>query len=199
MDKIQSVKRSKVGLAKASTVVATVAIVVAAGVFFASVPALALTGFTANNVSVDTDDGELSELTIAPSGTVSWSGLDSEAKNLHILINVHNDTTNVYAADQIIAVNGTTNSVDFAFDQINLLDEADTNTLTGANYFETDQFSAADGTSKETTLDVQVGVYIHDSDGVIENITEWTSFVVTVTNNEGVLTASGTVNTGGSD
>lgn len=199
MEKIQSVKRSKVALAKASTVVAAVALVVAAGVFIASVPALALTGFTANDVSVDTDDGELSELTIAPSGTVSWSGLDSEAEKLHIQINVHNDTTNVYAADQITAVNGTTNSVDFAFDEINLLDEADTKNATSANYLETDQFSAADGTSKETTLEVQVNVYILDSDSVIENITEWTSFVVTVTNNEGVLTASGTVNTGGSD
>lgn len=188
---------SIVSAAKLSIVVSLAIVVVVASIYWTSGSALAVTGFTANDVSITTDDGELSALTVAPEGTVDWSGLNGEADTVVVRVQVSNGSTTVTTHSEHLSVAGTSGSTTFSVDPVNTLNETET---WGNTAFDTEQFSAADGSSKTTSLTVQISVVVLDSENnVLETVTEETTFDVIVTNEATALSTSGTVNTGASD
>lgn len=177
-------------------VVGAVLIMVVAGLSWTAMPAVALTGFTANDISITTDDGELSELTVAPSGQVTWSGLEAEADTVSIRTTVFNDTTNIWTHDPIIDVTGTSGTLTFENAPVNVFNETETR----HGSFSPADYTAADGSTASYSFDVWVQVYILDADNnVLANTKEVVTFDVTITNNETVVETSGTVDTTASD
>lgn len=157
-------------------------------------PALAASGMTADDVSIENDDGSVSELTINPEPTVEWSGLDESADRIFIeyLAGLSGEDRDVVGSRTDDSINGTSGSITFErlSDPYDILEQTS---------LSSSDFEAEDGTAKETDVDLDIYITLsNDSGGEIIGTNETVTFTVIVNNLESSVTVSGSFNTDGS-
>lgn len=144
------------------------------GTAFLTAPASASTSFSANDVAVTSHNGQLRELTIAPSGSVSFEGLESEANGISVVVDARlPDGTWSQVATKDISASGVTGTVSY--------DVAETSLLNSGPFTKND-FRPADGTTADTTVEVRVSAVVHESSGEDVTATGSDTFTVSVTN-----------------
>ena len=144
---------------------------------FAPVAALE---FTANDVTISSDDGQIKSVTISPKGTFSWSGLDEDVQfdgddqivyEIYVKLN-DGDWGLLYSAVQDkyenIEDKGTTGYDKFVFKNIELKKP----NVIAYWQMETDE----DGTEKVSKISVKIVATLRTSD-VIDGVTKWRDLV----------------------
>jgi len=142
-------------------------------------PAAALK-FTANDVTISSDDGKIKSVTISPKGTFSWEGVDENVNfdgddrivyNIYVKLN-DGDWGLLYSAVQMNYKNiedmGTTGYDNFVFKNIELKKP----NVIAYWQMEADE----DGTEKVSQISVKIEAILQTSD-VIEGVTEWRTLV----------------------
>lgn len=167
---------------------------------------------SANNIDISTDDGELTSLTIAPVGSVEWTGIDDEAYHMLSFLVISNDSTDNEETKSLVRTlhqdcsvtdydfcNTTTGNTSFAEDPYQLTNDSQLQDPDGS-VFNLSDFSAPEGETKNTTVYVTHTVRLEDSDrNTIESTTETTSFEVQVTNQASSVSVSLALNTDATD
>lgn len=190
--------------------------VVSAGVFAAG---FALLGFgpqaglavdvTADDISITTNDGEISEVGLNPTLAVGWQGFDEPVEQLVVQVKISDSDPagdeNVLGGSQFLncdveshpdcgetAGNAT---FDYGDETINILNKSRYTFRNNDTLFNASDFNASDGETETTTVYVEVQVRADKSDGSSKFYTKRLSFDVSVTNEESTLSAEGTLNT----
>ncbi|WP_137283475.1 hypothetical protein [Halorussus salinisoli] len=147
--------------------------------------------FDASDVTVESDDGSLRALTVAPAGTTSWSGLEAPARQVSIVMYAKLDTDLEYHRldSQRLGASGLHGETDYAFGTRNLL---------ATSAFSAGDFEpSGDGQTRTRTVRLRLVVTVTGTDG-----TELTSghsdatFEVSVENLPESADADGDANTG---
>ncbi|WP_210424137.1 hypothetical protein [Halorussus ruber] len=164
----------------------------------AGASALARTGradagatFAASDVTVRTHDGALGALTIAPAGTVSWSGLEEPAENAALVLYAKLDSALRYREldGQRLDAAGLHGETEFRFETRDLLD--------GRGFSPAD-FTPDDGERRTRTVRLRLGVTVFGADEtVLTSGYADATFDVTVENRPEETGADGRANTGG--
>jgi len=136
--------------------------------------------FTAKDVTISSDDGQIKSVTISPKGTFSWSGLDEDVQfdgddqivyNIYVKLN-DGDWGLLYSAVQSnyknIEDKGTTGYDNFVFQPIELKKP----NLIAYWQMEADE----DGTKKVSKISVKIEAKLQTSD-VIDGVTKWRDLV----------------------
>lgn len=182
-----------------------VALLAGGGMLYHSTePVVAATGLDASDVSVSSDDGTLTTLTVTPDVTVSWDGQDSPVEEVRatwkVETNGTSETTVGSTPYSITVSDPTTNgSVQHAFPEISLLSN-NSGALSESNFT-----ASTDGGTESTVVTLSMDVILKDSgDNTIDKVTEVlgpTDYTVTVNNTDtsttSSITSSGTANTDG--
>jgi hypothetical protein len=179
-----------------------VAIVAGSGAFlYSSGGTVRAAGLSANDVSVTSNDGELTTLTIAPDITVSWDGQETAVAEVHATWHVKTASTSetsIGSTPYSIEVSNPSKSgsVSRTFSEINLLSN-NGGALSGSNFD-----ASTDGGSNTTDVTLSMDVTLKDSgSNTIVSVTDVlgpTTYAVTVNNAESTVSSSGTANTSGS-
>lgn len=198
--------------------VVTVGVVTASFAFVAFGPGSASAmsvALTAENVSLTTDDGKVEAVTIDPTMTVAWNGLDEGAQSVVASYRVSKepslrgppvgDTTVDCTAEPTFDCGNTSQgdlTLSISEDTTGIA--VDAYDLTNTREFDASDFSAPEGETVTQTVYVTVEVAVVNTTYPYEafrsnyirskNVT--TSFDVTVTNREGELIVTGVLNTG---
>ncbi|KXA90227.1 hypothetical protein AKJ62_01430 [candidate division MSBL1 archaeon SCGC-AAA259D14] len=175
----------------------TLALLVAGiSVLGTSQPALAAS-LTASNVTVDSEDGTISEVTVAPSGTVTWNGFDTAPENATLTVCVSEGLANKNRTVRVQQVvvdiapenRGKSGSQGFSLDPLDITNSR------ALRWVESDFGCSTDGESKAVS-GVQVRLLV--TVGSVDAQTNTASFDVTVNNTAASASVSGTANTGAS-
>jgi len=177
----QSVPNSNSGSKRSHlALVAFVAVTVvfgSVGMLFMSAPASASTSFTANDVSATTANGMLTELTVAPNGTVSYSGLEQEPSGVTVTVEVKGGSASDWKeiSSKNHSATGFSGNVSYDFSETRLLQET---SMTPSD------FKSTDGNSGSTDVQVRVTAVVEDAgqNGDDVTTTSTDSFAVTVEN-----------------
>ncbi|SDX91311.1 hypothetical protein [Halopenitus persicus] len=180
----------------------TLALITGGGLLvYSSEPAVAATGLSADDVTVSSNDGELTSLTIAPDITVSWDGQETAVAEIQATWSVASSGTSestVGSTPYSISAPspGKSGSVDHTFPEISLLSN-NGGALSASNFAAT-----TDGGSTNTDVTLSMDVTLKDSSS--NTVTSATdvlgpkTYAVTVTNVESTVDSTGTAGTGGS-
>ncbi len=151
---------------------------------------------SASDVSLSSDDGTITGLTVAPSIDVTWSGLDSTPQSAVLTTTVTdpNDaqTTYTFSGQQFdISADTLSGSKTFNMNQQRLL---------GGTPFQAGDFeSTTDGATAERAVRVEVGVQVDLADGSsIGSTAGPAEYLVQTTNAAATVSSGGSANTGGS-
>jgi hypothetical protein len=179
-----------------------VAVVAGSGVFLYSPDGtVRAAGLTADDVTVTSNDGELTTLTIAPDVTVSWDGQEAAVAEVHATWKVKTQSTSettVGSTPYTIKVSdpSKSGSVDHTFNDINLL-STNGGSLSASNFE-----AASDGGSETTEVTISMDVTLKDADSnTIASKTDVlgpANYTVEVNNANSTVSSSGTANTSGS-
>lgn len=156
-------------------------------------PALA-TSFTAGPDTITTGDGTISDVTLDPSITLSWNGLDTEPKKADISLSVKSDQLNagyeVIYDEMGLSITGqnksTSGSQDFSnrFGQGSILDRH--------SGIQSSDFADDEGNGPtETTLTIEVEASVTNNSSVLASGSNTTPYTVTVTNRGASVDISG--------
>lgn len=167
---------------------------VAAGVYYTTEPAIAASGLTAEDVSVESAEGELQALTIAPTVTVQWenySGVQSVGVRFRANSPQSNGTV-IEWTQQDLDESQTSGEIQFDIETANMLSKND-GPLDGS------AFSAEEGEEATNDVTVMMDVRLVDADG--NTIVQQTpiievAYTIRVTNLESEISVSGELNTG---
>ncbi|WP_415087789.1 hypothetical protein [Natronomonas sp.] len=160
-----------------------------------SQPALAVEGLTAEDVTVDTVDGQLQRLTIAPTMTVAWSDYPaiSEVELQFRAEGPQSNGTVIEWSNQSPDNATSDGQVEFDFDPYPMLQK-------NGGPLDASSFEPAEGEERSAAVTVFVDLRLIDENGeVVEEgqpIKEVT-YTVAVTYAEGQVTVSGKLNTAG--
>lgn len=182
---------------KVMVLVVVLATVISVSVLlFGTRPALAVS-FSASNVTIDSEDGTITEVTVAPSGTVTWNGLDSVPESMNVELFISSDISN---KDVLVSVGTTTIAIAFenqskSGSQGFSLDKVDIISNTSLVWYKSNFESGTDGGSN-TVTGIRVKLEVEVNGKTTE--TEEATFDVTVNNLAGSVSVSGDANTGGS-
>lgn len=196
-----------VEISQLSAVVITAVVVTAVTVAIVGVgtqSAMAVSA-TASDITVSSNDGNLTAVTMEPELTVSWSNINSGVTSVSTTIDVSNggthwERTNTFPWDCEERSNfdcgETSYTVDQSIPKI-CIAGCDDFRPTGPGGFELSDFNADDGETTQTDVHVrlQVSIYTQDSRGVVKKTRFTETFTVTVENLEGEMSASATLNT----
>lgn len=156
-------------------IIAIVGITVGTVLTFAPVAAL---GFTANDVTISSDDGQIESATISPQGTFSWEGVDKDVFNsgdddriaysIYVKLNDAEDWGLLYSANQVnyknIEDKGTTGYDNFVFKDVELkLPKV-------IAYWQ--MAADEDGATQVSHISVKIDAELQTSD-VIDGVTKW--------------------------
>lgn len=193
-------------LARPLAVVA-VAVLVAIGLATVAAPGTLAASFTASDVAISTNDGQISSVTVQPDFDASWSNLDTGVDNVGYTIEVSDDGSNweslVIAtvdcsnpnADFSCGVTSGTETIYQGNVQYDLL--ADGDYQSGTSPFSASDFSASEGSTETTTVHLRITLSVDDSNGnLVKETTVTRTFDVTVTNTDGSISISGIMGTG---
>ena len=149
--------------------------------------------FAASDLTVRTDDGSLDSLTVAPAGTVSWSGLETPAGGVALTLSATYGGRPFRAlASQRLPAAGLHGETDYAFESRDLL---------GVEEFDASDFAAADGERVTETVRLRLAVTVVAADGETTLTTGRADarFDVTVENRPEEGAIDGRANTGATD
>ncbi|OYR54548.1 hypothetical protein DJ71_27285 [Halorubrum sp. E3] len=169
-----------------------------------SEPALAASGFTANDVNITTSDGKLNTLTINPDITIDWSDQGMPVATVEVTWKVSTSSTSKttigntpYSFD--VADPVTSGSFNQTISEISML--SNNGGALDASNFE----ATTDGGSNTTDVTISMDCTLKDSnDNIITSATDLlgpNTYSVTITNGTSSspsISGSGTANTGGS-
>ena len=173
----------------------------AAALTLGTEPAIAADGtLTAKDVDVNSNGGELTTLTVAPSVTVDWTGQESQVATVKMTWHAESvssplNSGSLTTVSQTVSTPTVEGSSSKTFDQLSLL-SANGGPLTASN-FAADTDGQSNSRDVKLTMDVTLldgnGNQLMTKDGVLT-----ATYTVTVTNESSTVTASGTANTSGS-
>jgi hypothetical protein len=192
----------------------------ALAVFVVSAASLALVGVgsqgalaasvAASDVSIETNDGNVTAVTVDPTLTVSWDALEKPVEQLLLQIKIsdrgddRND--NVLGGSQFLDCEidshpdcGETSgnvTFDYGDERIDLLNRSRYTFVDESTLFEASDFAAAEGETETTTVFVRITARADFADGSSKFFSEDLSFDVSVTNREGTLSIDGSLDTG---
>lgn len=150
------------------------------------------TTFTAEDVSVTGNAGQLQTLTIAPSGDVHYDGLEAEPSSAEVTVSTKLSSSSTWetVGTESVSTDGLEGTANFSFSEIDLLDETS---------MEKADFRAADDATEETDVDVKLEVILVGAGPDDENVTGSSSdtMTVSVTNEKAGVGAGGQANSGG--
>lgn len=153
---------------------------------------LAHTSFTANDVVVTGNSGQLQSLSIAPSGDVHYDGLEVEptAATITIEAKLASATSWETVDSTSISTTGLQGTANYSFASVDLL---------SATSMSRSDFAAADGSTSTTDVDVRVRVTLAGAgpDGSDVTASATDTLAVSVTNEPAGASAGGRANTGG--
>ncbi|WP_410767643.1 hypothetical protein [Haloferax sp. DFSO60] len=134
--------------------------------------ASAQTTLTATDETVVSHNGQLTSITVAPSGTVSYEGLEQTAANVTVTVEASLDGTSwSHVASKQVDASGLNGTVSYAFKPRSL--------LSGKDSFSKSAFrSKADGSSETTDVHIRVRSVVYESSG--KNVSTQSSTVFTV-------------------
>ena len=159
-------------------------------------PVIAQSGLTADNVTIENNDGSVSELTINPEPTVEWANLEEPADRVDVNYAVKlSDSSTVYniASQEDSSINGTNGTVTLSQFSTppNLLEESG---LSSEDFEDTEK----DGEPETTDVELKVSTNLRNNNGdIIINTYDTVTFTVSVNNLESSATVSGPMNTDG--
>jgi hypothetical protein len=144
--------------------------------------------FDADDVTVASDDGTLRSLSVAPSGTVSWSGLEEPAGSVTLALHAKlaRDREHVGLATQRLDAAGLHGETEYAFETMALFD---------FQGFSSGDFAARDGRTSATPVQLRFDITVNATDGTTLT-TDYAvrTFVVRVRNLAERTDVSGTAN-----
>lgn len=146
--------------------------------------------FTASDVSVTSDNGALTAVTVAPNGSVTYDGLENEPNEIQLAVQVNVDGTWETATTKTLSATGLQGSVSYDVSEVDLLSAT---SLSAGDFM-----AGADGGDAQTTVDVRVQatfVGVEDGGGDMAT-TAGDSFTVTVNNQPANGGVGGQANTG---
>jgi hypothetical protein len=166
----------------------------AAGVYYTTDPALAARGLTAEDVSVESADGVLQELTIAPTITVEWKNYPS-VSTVALKFRADGPQSNG------TVINWTPRDLDEPQSSGEIEFDLETTNMLSKNNepLDASSFRAEEGEEAENDVTVAMDLRLTDDEGnTIEERTPIleTTYTVRVTNLESEITVSGQLNTG---
>jgi hypothetical protein len=171
---------------------ALITVVVAAGllVVLATMtgPTSAHASFTADNISVTSNAGQLIDLKMSPEGDVHYDGLESSPSRIEIAVQVQGSGGNWETIDsKSVSATGLEGQVDYSFAQIDVLDHSS---------LSPGDFRAGDGASTTTDIDVRTSVVLVGSGSGGSNVTTSATDVltITITNQAAEARTGGTAN-----
>lgn len=154
--------------------------------------AVAHTSFTAEEVSLTTNSGRLTSLTVAPEGDVHYNGLEAEPSSVEIEVSARQSGTSTWepVTSKSISAAGLQGTVNYSIAEVSLL-TATSMTSSG--------FAAADGETESTDVDVQVEVTLGGAGpgGGDVTATSMDTLTVTVTNEAAGAGVGGRANSDG--
>lgn len=154
---------------------------------------MAHTTFTAGDVSVTTNSGRLTSLTVAPDGDVHYDGLESEPSSIELVVYARLNSSSTWenVISQSVAGSGLEGSVTYSFAEVDLLTET---SMTSAD------FSASDGETEETDVSVKVEATLVGAGPSGGNVTasSMDTMTISVTNQEAGAGVGGQANSDGS-
>jgi hypothetical protein len=171
-------------------------------------PALAAS-VAASDVSIATNDGNVTAVTLDPTVTVSWSGLEKPVEQVLLQIKI-SDTSgdrndNVLGGSRFLDCEfdshpdcGETSgnvTFDYGAERIDILNRSQYDFVDESTLFDAGDFAAADGETKTTTVFVRLTARADFADGTSKFFSEDLSFDVSVTNREGTLSVDGSLDT----
>ncbi|MFC7045022.1 hypothetical protein ACFQH6_05925 [Halobacteriaceae archaeon GCM10025711] len=144
-------------------------------------------------MTVESHDGTLASLTIAPAGTVAWSGLEAPAKKLELALDARLGGTKSYTgvAERHQPVAGLHGSTPYRFKSHDLLD---------ASGFDATAFEPeTDGAERTRTVTLRLRATVRGTGGrTLTSRTVTATFAVTVVDRPEQVDVAGDANTGGS-
>lgn len=160
-----------------------------AGLSFVVSPASADTSFTANDATVTSPDGSVKSVTIAPAGTVTYSGMEQEPSGISVTVSVKTSSMDGWKTveSKSLSVSGLEGSASYRFQKSDLL----ASTVMSASSFE-----AADGSTATTDVQVKVTAVVvgGGSEGADVTSEATSTFTVSVTNIEAGAGVGGQAN-----
>lgn len=165
---------------------------------------------TASDVDITTNDGNITAVTLNPTLTVSWRGLDEPVEQVMVQVKVSNSSGdpggNVLDGSQFLdcAVEshpdcGETSgnaTFDYGNEDIDILNESRYTFRNNATLFDAEDFAAADGETETTPVFVTITARADMTDGSSQFYNEQLSFNVSVTNEGSTVSAEGSLGTG---
>lgn len=147
--------------------------------------------FAASDVTVRTHDGALDAVTVAPAGTVSWSGLEEPAGSVGLVLYAKLDSALRYREldGQRLDAAGLHGETDYRFETRNL--------LAGSGFSAAD-FEPDDGENRTRTVRLRFDITVYATDDETELTTGYAdaTFDVTVENRPEAGTVEGAANAG---
>lgn len=154
---------------------------------------LAHTAFAAEDVSLSTNSGRLTSLTVAPEGDVHYDGLEAEPSSIDIVVEARLNSSAAWetVATESVAGDGLEGSVNYSFAEANL--------LSGTSLSQSD-FAAADGSTETTDVDLRVQVTLLGAgpEGSDVTATATDTMTVSITNEPAGAGVGGQANSDGS-
>ena len=159
-------------------------------------PVVAASGITASDVSIESNDGTVSELTISPEPTVEWANLEESVEKVTVSYSagLSNEPTGRVATQYDASMSAKSGSVTFPpggpWELI-----AKSSELSSSDFRDTRE----DGTAKKSDVDLDCIAYCYPDEGATIAVARaGVTFTVSVNNLEGTMTVSGPANTDGS-
>lgn len=144
----------------------------------------------AGDVTVESDDGTLRSLSVAPSGTVSWSGLETPAGSVTVALYAKLARDRGYSelATRRLDAAGLHGETGYAFETMELF---------ATPGFASADFAARDGTTNATPVQLRFEIAVTAPDGTtLTTAFAVETFVVRVRNTAEQADVSGTANVG---
>jgi hypothetical protein len=165
----------------------------------------------ASDVSIETNDGNVTAVTVAPTLTVSWDALEKPVEQilLQVKISAASDdrNDNVLGGSQFLdcAVESHPDcgersgnvTFDYGGERIDILNRSRYSFVDESTLFEASDFAAVEeGQTRTTPVFVRITARADFEDGTSKFFSQDLAFDVTVTNREGTLSIDGSLDTG---
>lgn len=112
---------------------------------------MAHTTFTAGDVSLSTNSGQLTSLTVAPAGDVHYNGLETVPSSIDIAVSARLNSSQSWetVATQSVAGSGLEGSINYSIAEVDLLKQTS---------MSKNDFTAQDGSTETNDVDLRVQV-----------------------------------------
>lgn len=154
--------------------------------------ATAHTSFTANDVAITSNGGNVQSLTVAPTGDVHYQGLEQPPSDVYVVVDVKKSSASTWETldNKTISASGLEGNASFDFATIDLLAQS---SMTQSD------FRSSDGTTSSTDVDIRVTATLVGAGPSGSDVTaaSQATFTVTVENIPAGGNVGGQANTGG--